>query len=111
MNIQAEQIAVDEKFSCTCCNVGFTKITITRHIISSKCKANYSTKEIQDLKDQSKKLRNERDRANYNPEKRAEKHRLSYDSEKNKQKYDQTKYMATYNPDQRREKYLKTGSD
>ena len=111
MNTQAEQGAVDEKISCISCNVSFTKITITRHITSSKCKANYSTKEIQDFKDQSKKLRNERDRANYNPEKRAEKHRISYDSEKHKEKYDQSKYKATYDPNQRKEKYLKTGSD
>ena len=83
---------------CKFCSQVFLYSSIRKHISHSKtCKNAYSDAEMNDLISQSKKRKNEvevnRQRRNYDKDKRSEKHKKTYDSVKRKENYDPEKRL------------------
>ena len=104
---------VQDEISCQSCQRKFPITSILKHINGGvePCKSKYADADLQHLKELSKeaqrKKKNERERSNYDAEKRAEKHRIWYDPQKSESRYDPAKYRAQYDPLKRKEKYEK----
>ena len=80
-------LVTKECTTCKSCNVSFAKSSIFKHLNRKKsCKADHSANDMLALtnlsKDVQKRKRNERDKANYDPERRAKKHKAAYDPKK-----------------------------
>ena len=76
-------LVTKECTTCKSCNVSFAKSSMFKHLNQIKsCKADHSANDMLDLKnisnDAQKRKRNERDKANYDPERRAKKHKAAY---------------------------------
>ena len=100
--------------TCKSCNVSYAKSSIFKHLSQNKsCTADHSANDLLALKnltnDAQRRKRNEREKANYDPERRAKKHKASYDPEKRA-----LKHKKSYKPTKREslhEKIMKNRAD
>ena len=97
-------LVTKECTTCKSCNVSFAKSSIFKHLNRKKsCKADHSANDMLALtnlsKDVQKRKRNERDKANYDPERRAKKHKAAYDPKKQP-----LKHKESYKPPKRESK-------
>ena len=107
-------LATKECTTCKSCNVSYAKSSIFKHLSQNKsCTADHSANDLLALKnltnDAQRRKRNEREKANYDPERRAKKHKASYDPEKCA-----LKHKKSYKPTKREslhEKIMKNRAD
>ena len=107
-------LATKECTTCKSCNVSYAKSSIFKHLSQNKsCTADHSANDLLALKnltnDAQRRKRNEREKANYDPERRAKKHKASYDPEKRA-----LKHKKSYKPTKREslhEKIMKNRAD
>ena len=107
----------EECTRCKSCSEIFKNSVIRKHISRGKCKKDYTDEDITFLINKSherkKKKQSEREKRNYDPEKRAKRHQATYDKKKEKKSYDPEersarykKYMATQSAELARNKAL-----
>ena len=107
-------LATKECTTCKSCNVSYAKSSIFKHLSQNKsCTADHSANDLLALKnltnDAQRRKRNEREKANYDPERRAKKHKAAYDPEKRA-----LKHKKSYKPTKREslhEKIMKNRAD
>ena len=96
-------LATKECTTCKSCNVSYAKSSIFKHLSQNRsCKADHSANDLLALKnlsnDAQRRKRNERDKADYDPERRAKKHKAAYDPAqralKHKNSYKPTKRVS-----------------
>jgi hypothetical protein len=80
-------LVTKECTTCKSCNASFATSSIFKHLNRKKsCKDDHSVNDMLALKnisnDAQRRKRNEREKANYDPERRAKKHKAAYDPEK-----------------------------
>ena len=107
-------LVTKECTTCKSCNVSFPISSIFKHLNQKKsCKDDHSVNDMLALKnlsnDAQKRKRNEREKANYDPERRAKKHKAAYDPEKRA-----LKHKKSYKPTKREslhERIMKNRAD
>ena len=87
--------------TCKSCNVSYAKSSIFKHLSQNRsCKADHSDNDLLALKnlsnDAQRRKRNEKDKFNYDPERRAKKHKAAYNPAKRA-----LKHKNSYKPTKR----------
>ena len=94
-------LATKECTTCKSCNVSYAKSSIFKHLSQNRsCKADHSDNDLLALKnlsnDAQRRKRNEKDKFNYDPERRAKKHKAAYNPAKRA-----LKHKNSYKPTKR----------